>query len=179
MGLDVEPNTITNFHGFTAMGHFNGTVEDPDGNTYDLGDSGVRVFQGNYRSAHGAIHHGTFVFILIELYDSDSGSQLHDFNGGIASSGLCWTVQVPDSALTLSENLKEATLHVKNASVLDDLQRFGGANIPATVSLDVTWTPVGPQHHPKPGLCSPDGSHQLRREVPDRRGDRDDIGVER
>jgi hypothetical protein len=59
MGVDVEPNTITSFDGFTAMGHFNGTIEGSDGNLYDLGDSGIRVFQGNYRSADGSTHHGT------------------------------------------------------------------------------------------------------------------------
>jgi hypothetical protein len=151
MGIDVEPNTITNFDGFTAMGHFNGTIEGSDGNVYDLGDSGIRVFQGNYRSADGSTHHGTFVFLLIELYDPASGSQLHHFNGGIAPSGLCWTVRVPDSALKVRRDLKEATLHVENADAVDDLHRFGGANIPAVVSLDITWTAVGSQHHYKPG----------------------------
>lgn len=155
MGVDVEPNTITDFDGFAAMGHFNGTVEDAEGNVYDLGLSGIRVFQGDYRSADGSSHHRTFVFILIELYDPGSGSQLHDFNGGITPSGLCWTVRVPDSALTVSENLKRARLHVENTSVVDDLQRFGGAKIPATVSLDITWTAVGPQHHYKPGSSAP------------------------
>ena len=52
---------------------------------HDLGDSGVRVFQGSYRGADGSTHHGTFVFILIDFYDP--GSRLHEFNGGIAASG--------------------------------------------------------------------------------------------
>jgi hypothetical protein len=155
MGVDVEPNTITNFDGFTAMGHFNGTVRDEDGNLYDLGLSGIRVFQGDYRSADGVTHHGTFVFVLIELYDLGSGSQVHHFNGGIAASGLCWTVRVPESALKVNENLKEATLRVENASVVDDLQRFGGANIPATVSLAITWSAAGPQRHYKPRSADP------------------------
>ncbi len=155
MGIDVEPNTITDFDGFTALGHFNGTIEGTDGNVYDLGDSGIRVFQGDYRSADGSTHHGTFVFLLIELYDPATRSQLHHFNGGIASSGLCWTVRVSDSALKVSRDLKEATLVVKNANAVDDLHRFGGANIPATVSLDITWTAVGPQHHFKPGSTDP------------------------
>lgn len=154
MGVDAEPNTITDFGGFAAMGHFNGTIEDVDGNVYDLGDSGIRVYQGNYRSADGSTHQGTFVFLLIELYDPASGSQLHNFNGGF-SSGLCWTVRVPDSALEVNRDLKEATLHIENADAVDDLQRFGGANIPATVSLDITWTAAGPQHHYKPGSTDP------------------------
>jgi hypothetical protein len=63
MGLDVEPNTITNFNGFAAMAYLNGTAEDADGNTYAIGLSDMRVFQGSYRTADGSLAHGTFVFI--------------------------------------------------------------------------------------------------------------------
>jgi hypothetical protein len=55
----------------------------------------------------------------------------------------------------VSKNLKKATLHVVNASVVDDLQIFGGANIPSTVSFDLTWTAKGPRHHYKPGSTDP------------------------
>ena len=155
MGIDVEPNTITNFDGFVAMGHFNGTVRDPDGNDYDLGDSGIRVFQGSYRSTDGSTHRGTFVFVLIELHSRSSGLQLHDLNGGISASGLCWTVRVPDAALKVSDDLKAVTLHVADATVVDTRQRFGDANVPATISLDVTWTSAGPPHHHTPGSTDP------------------------
>ena len=80
---------------------------------------------------------------------------MHDFNGGIAPSGLFWTLRVPDSALKISKNGKSATLHVANIDVVDDLQIFGGANIPSTVSFDMTWTSVGPRHHYKPGSDDP------------------------
>ena len=63
MGLDVEPNVITNFKGFTAMAYLNGTAVDADGNTYAIGLSDMRVFQGFYRTADGSLAHGTFVFI--------------------------------------------------------------------------------------------------------------------
>ena len=63
MGLDVEPSTITNFNGFSAMAYLNGTAVDPDGNTYAIGLSDMRVFQGSYRTADGSLAHGTFVFI--------------------------------------------------------------------------------------------------------------------
>jgi len=75
---------------------------------------------------------------------------VHDFNGGIAPSGLFWTLRVPDSALSVSKDGKSATLHVENIDVVDDLQIFGGANIPSTVSFDITWTGQGPRHHYKP-----------------------------
>jgi hypothetical protein len=80
---------------------------------------------------------------------------VHDFNGGIAPSGLFWTLRVPDSALKISKNGKSATLHVANIDVVDDLQIFGGGNIPSTVSFDMTWTSVGPRHHYKPGSTDP------------------------
>jgi hypothetical protein len=84
---------------------------------------------------------------------------VHDFNGGIAPSGLFWTLRVPDSALSISKNGKTAHLHVENIDVVDDLQIFGGANIPATVSFDITWTASGPRHHFKTiGETLPDGS---------------------
>ena len=63
MGLDVEPNSITNFDGFAAMGYLSGTAIDSNGNEYAIGLSDMRVFQGFYRTADGSLAHGTFVFI--------------------------------------------------------------------------------------------------------------------
>ena len=61
-GLDVELNGITNFRGFSALGYLAGTATDSNGNRYDVG-SDMRVFQGEYVSADGSHHRGTFVFI--------------------------------------------------------------------------------------------------------------------
>jgi len=55
----------------------------------------------------------------------------------------------------VSKNGKRATLHVEDAAVVDDLQIFGGANIPSTVSYDITWTASGPRRHYKPGSTDP------------------------
>jgi len=63
MGLDIEPNTITNFDGFAAMAYLNGTAVDAGGKTLAIGLSDMRVFQGSYRTADGSLAHGTFVFI--------------------------------------------------------------------------------------------------------------------
>ena len=62
MGLDIEPNTITNFDGFSAMAYVAGTATDADGNTYTMLND-MRVFQGTYVAEDGSIQHGTFVFI--------------------------------------------------------------------------------------------------------------------
>ena len=61
-GFDVELNGLTNFHGFSALGYLAGTATDSNGNNYDA-STDMRVFQGEYVSADGSHHHGTFVFI--------------------------------------------------------------------------------------------------------------------
>ena len=61
-GLDVELNGITNFRGFSALGYLAGTATDSNGKSYNVGTD-MRVFQGEYVSADGSHHRGTFVFI--------------------------------------------------------------------------------------------------------------------
>jgi len=61
-GVDVELNGITNFRGFSALGYLGGTATDSNGNNYVVGTD-MRVFQGEYVSADGSHHRGTFVFI--------------------------------------------------------------------------------------------------------------------
>ncbi len=61
-GVDVEPNGITNFRGFVAQGYPVGTATGSDGKTYNL-MTDMRVFQGEYVSADGTHHRGTFVLI--------------------------------------------------------------------------------------------------------------------
>ena len=61
-GFDVELNGITNFRGFSALGYLAGTATDSNGNNYDVGTD-MRVFQGEFVSADGTHHRGTFVFI--------------------------------------------------------------------------------------------------------------------
>jgi hypothetical protein len=61
-GLDVEPNGITNFNGFAALGYLGGTATDSNNNSYTV-STDMRLFQGEYVSADGTHHRGTFVFI--------------------------------------------------------------------------------------------------------------------
>ncbi len=61
-GFDVELNGITNFRGFSALGYLGGTASDSNGNSYNV-TTDMRVFQGEYVSADGSHHRGTFVFI--------------------------------------------------------------------------------------------------------------------
>lgn len=61
-GLDVELNGITNFRGFSALGYLAGMATDSNGNSYNA-STDMRVYQGEYVSADGSHHRGTFVFI--------------------------------------------------------------------------------------------------------------------
>jgi hypothetical protein len=62
MGLDVEPNTITDFKGFSALAYPIGTATDADGNSYVMFND-MRVFSGTYVSMDGSVLRGTFAFI--------------------------------------------------------------------------------------------------------------------
>lgn len=61
-GIEVEPNGITNFRGFVALADLGGTATGTDGKTYNLA-ADMRVIQGEYVSADGSHHRGTFVLI--------------------------------------------------------------------------------------------------------------------
>lgn len=61
-GEDTEPNTITNFRGNIAHAFLVGLATGSDGETYEFFND-MRVFSGNYVSADGTHHRGTFGFI--------------------------------------------------------------------------------------------------------------------
>jgi hypothetical protein len=61
-GVYVDPSTITDFRGFSALAYMVGTAHDADGNTYTM-STDMRVFSGNYVGADGVTYTGTFVFI--------------------------------------------------------------------------------------------------------------------
>jgi hypothetical protein len=61
-GTDVEPSTITDYRGFSAIGYLAGTVTGSDGVLYDaLHD--MRLYQGFYRDEDGRLGFGTFAFV--------------------------------------------------------------------------------------------------------------------
>src|SRR6266516_3947364 len=62
MSQAVEPNTITDFNGFSALTYIVGTATDSEGNSYDM-STDMRVFSGTYVSEDGSVLHGTFGFI--------------------------------------------------------------------------------------------------------------------
>jgi hypothetical protein len=61
MGLNVEPSTITDFRGVTALAYIVGRAIGSDGVRYDL-ESDMRVFEGQYAGEDGMRREGTFAF---------------------------------------------------------------------------------------------------------------------
>jgi hypothetical protein len=60
-GFDVEPCTITDFNGSSAVAFHVGTAEGSDGKTYNL-ETDIRAFEGEY-VADGSVHRGAFALI--------------------------------------------------------------------------------------------------------------------
>jgi hypothetical protein len=61
-GFDVDPSTVTDFRGFSAIAYHAGTATGSDGATYNL-ESHMTVQQGSYVAADGTRRFGTFSFI--------------------------------------------------------------------------------------------------------------------
>jgi len=86
----------------------------------------------------------------VDLFEPGSGftTQVHDYNPGIAPSGLFWTIRVPESAFSRDEN--SATISLGDLGIVDSFQFLSGVEVPATVSYEITWTATGPVRHLRP-----------------------------
>jgi hypothetical protein len=62
MGLDVEPNTITDFKGWVAYAVLAGEAKAGDGATYPV-EFDVRAMEGNYVAEDGSTHRAAFAFL--------------------------------------------------------------------------------------------------------------------
>jgi hypothetical protein len=61
-GLNVEPSTITNFDGATALAFVVGKATGNHGKTYNL-ETDFRIMEGRYVSVEGTRRQGTFALI--------------------------------------------------------------------------------------------------------------------
>lgn len=61
-GLDVEPSTLTDFHGATAVAYHVGEARGSDGHMYNL-ETDMRVMEGKYVAVDGTTRHGSFALI--------------------------------------------------------------------------------------------------------------------
>jgi hypothetical protein len=62
MGFDVDPTTILDFRGFSAVGFHVGTATGSDGKTYNL-ETDIRAYEGAYVASDGVSRFGKFAFI--------------------------------------------------------------------------------------------------------------------
>jgi hypothetical protein len=62
MGFDVEPSTITDRRGFSALAYHAGTATGSDGATYNL-ETDIRAFKGTYIASDGVRRFGKFALI--------------------------------------------------------------------------------------------------------------------
>jgi hypothetical protein len=62
MGFDVEPGTITDRRGFSAVAYHAGTATGSDGATYNL-ETDIRAFEGTYVASDGVRRFGKFALI--------------------------------------------------------------------------------------------------------------------
>ena len=60
-GFDVEPSTITDFEGSSALAFHVGSARGSDGKTYNL-ETDIRAFEGRY-VVDGVTHRGAFAFV--------------------------------------------------------------------------------------------------------------------
>jgi hypothetical protein len=73
-------------------------------------------------------------------------SQVHDFNPGIAESGLFWTAPIDRGSVRVNLGAGSASMHVADldvedyGNVVNALQ--DGPSVEATVSFDVSWSGV-------------------------------------
>ena len=91
----------------------------------------------------------------MDLFEPGSGSQVHDFNGGLLASGLFWTVPLDDDDIRVSRDGRRLVMQARDVPVLDSFQ-FGNTNqTPAIVSLRVEWRATGPAERRGKGTTVP------------------------
>jgi hypothetical protein len=79
----------------------------------------------------------------------DPTKQSHDWEPGIAPSGLFWTIPIPRAAIEVSPGSGEARLHAVDVPVTDYHDFFnavlggGPTPLPSHVSFDVRWSGGG------------------------------------
>lgn len=78
-------------------------------------------------------------------------NQIHDFNPGIAESGLFWTIGVPDERVEVDLGDATASMSLSNAEVSDFFSipnaLMHGKSLPADASFRMHWQGVKSRVH--------------------------------
>jgi hypothetical protein len=101
----------------------------------------------------------------VDLFESGSGSQVHDYNGGILTSGLFWILPLENDELQFSRNGRYAALDVERLGVIDSFSFGAPGGTPATLGLHLRWAATGPSVDRGKGTAVPatDPAHFLGR----------------
>jgi hypothetical protein len=78
---------------------------------------------------------------------NDFSNQVHDFDPGIAPSGLFWTIRIPNGRVHVDLDKATASMVIGNADILDYFNipnaLFGPQPpLPANVSFELRWSGV-------------------------------------
>ena len=80
-------------------------------------------------------------------------NQIHDYNPGIASNGLFWTMPIEAEAIDVNPGRGRASLVARDLAVPDfgDFVNsiFPGVSVPATVSFEVLWHGIQSRYNAK------------------------------
>ena len=76
----------------------------------------------------------------MELFEPGSSSPVHDFNGGIAPSGLFWTVPLPAGSVVVAPGGKTLTVDARDITLIDTFTAPSFGNVAGTVNFQMTWT---------------------------------------
>src|SRR5438128_7881250 len=105
--------------------------------------------KGVYVGTDGKQHHGTFGFICLDVYtgpvDPTFATQIHDYDPGITSSGLFWTIAVPDDSVDSEIEDGKARFKLSDLAIPDYGTIVNGLfhiAPPASgmVSFDIRWS---------------------------------------
>ena len=77
--------------------------------------------------------------------------QTHDFNPGVASNGLFWTISIPSEA-GVADPVAGTATYTQTDLAIGDYRQLGigasnGPHVPAKVTFTITWSPgPNPKH---------------------------------
>ena len=94
----------------------------------------------------------------MDLFEPGSGFtiQHHDYQPGIAPSGLFWTVPIPGDAYRRQGDTIQYSL--TDFALEDSFTFLGPVGVPATVTFDITWVASGPVRHLRPTSSDPNSA---------------------
>jgi hypothetical protein len=86
-----------------------------------------------------------------QVVPNNFSNQVHDFNPGIAPSGLFWTIRIPDENAEIDLDNATASLKLSDLELRDHFNvpnsLLRGPSIPADASFQVHWSGVQQRVH--------------------------------